>query len=116
MRLIWATRGRYWGFRFLESGGFDDPLAEYESAFSDFEDDPEVFAKVGDRVVLRFADPLGRRDSAGRMIPHAFVVFPPDAARVSSLEEGIEIVWRRRQVQDRYRRIWDQAKPTFDNR
>ena len=26
MSLIWATRGRTWGFRFLLNGGFADPL------------------------------------------------------------------------------------------
>ena len=25
MTLIWATRGRTWGFRFLRDGGFEEP-------------------------------------------------------------------------------------------
>ena len=34
MSLIWATRGRTWGFRFLRDGGFPDPLPVYDLAFS----------------------------------------------------------------------------------
>ena len=31
---IWATRGRTWGFRFLRTGGLQDPLGTYEAIFS----------------------------------------------------------------------------------
>ena len=34
-RLIWATRGRSWGFRFLLNAGLPDPLADYERSFAD---------------------------------------------------------------------------------
>lgn len=107
MKFIWATRGRQWGFRFLERGGLDDPLLEYEAAFNGFENEAEVCELVGDRVALRFPDPLGRRDAAGRVIPHDFVVFPPDSSRVRSVEEGIALIWPLPDVASRFARIWD---------
>ena len=47
MKLIWATRGRTWGFRFLRDGGFEDPLPVYDEAFSEVGDEPEVCRRVG---------------------------------------------------------------------
>jgi hypothetical protein len=105
VRLIWATRGRSWGFRFLRDGGFRDPLPVYDAAFSGVEGQAEVCRRVGGRVALRFADPAGRRDLAGRVIPHEFVVFPPEAERIASLEEGVRLVWG--EVADEYARTWD---------
>ncbi|OFL93737.1 hypothetical protein HMPREF2734_00840 [Corynebacterium sp. HMSC055D05] len=64
MRFIWATRGRDWGFKFLRDGGFSDPLPIYEAAFAGT--DPSLTA-------LRFDDPEGRTDRAGRVIEHDFV-------------------------------------------
>ena len=37
--LIWATRGRTWGFRFLLDGGQADPLTTYERAFARLPDE-----------------------------------------------------------------------------
>lgn len=110
MKLIWATRGRHWGFRFLQRGGFDDPLPEYESAFAGFEDSPEVCAKVGDRVALRFPDPQGRKDLAGRVIPHDFVVYPPLAEQVNSIADGIELVWMLPEVNEAFDEVWAMSK------
>ena len=107
MKLIWATRGKAWGFRFLERGGFEDPLLEYEAAFAGFENETEVCELVGDRLALRFPDPLGRRDAAGRVIPHDFVVFPPDSAGVQTIGEGIEAIWHSPDVSSRFAQIWD---------
>ena len=106
MTLIWATRGRTWGFRFLERGGFDDPLREYDVAFSGLDGQIEVCTQVDDRVALRFPDPLGRRDEAGRQIPHDFVVFPPLAEHVRSVEDGLQLIWNLPQVSSVFERIW----------
>ena len=76
MRFIWASRGRNWGFRFLRDGGFSDPLPIYEAAFDGT--DPTLSA-------LRFDDPEGRTDRAGRVIEHDFVFF--DAPAAHSREE-----------------------------
>jgi hypothetical protein len=109
MKMIWATRGRSWGFRFLRDGGFVDPLPAYEEAFEGAEG-REEYRRSGARVALRFPDPEGRRDGAGRVIPHDFVVFEPETSGIDSVESGRDVIWPL--VRDEYGRIWDQPKPT----
>lgn len=109
MRFIWATRGRAWGFRFMDDGGFPDPLVVYDKYFSLVGDDPETCRHFREAVVLRFPDPLGRRDLAGRIIPHEFVVFPPDAAQINSVEAGRFMVWP--EVADRFATSWALPEP-----
>ena len=109
MHLVWATRGRDWGFRFLLAGGFTDPLPAYESLFSGLEGEATLYRRVGPRVSLRFPDPLDRRDSAGRPIEHDFVLLPPLADEVGSVEEGVLKVWPL--VADAYAGLWDRPEP-----
>ncbi|NEK85107.1 hypothetical protein GCU60_04925 [Blastococcus saxobsidens] len=115
MTLIWATRGRTWGFRFLRDGGFEEPLRVYDVAFSEIDDGPEVWARVSgtaelpEVVALRFPDPLGRQDRAGRVIPHHFVVLPPLADEVCSIEDGRRLVWPL--VAAHFEGIWDLSEP-----
>ena len=104
-QLIWATRGRSWGFRFLLDAGFADPLPEYERAFTGLSDPPTAWRREGKYVALRFPDPLGRRDAAGRVIPHEFVVFGDLAGNIGSVAEGIQQIWPL--VEPAYARIWD---------
>ena len=106
--LIWATRGRSWGFRFLLFGGYSDPLSTYERAFGGVEDDVEVCQRADERVALRFPDPLDRKDAAGRIIPHDFVVWGPLADSIHSVEDGIQRVWPL--VADVYARVWMNEK------
>ncbi|MFC9076704.1 hypothetical protein ACFTY7_06600 [Streptomyces sp. NPDC057062] len=109
MSLIWATRGRAWGFRFLRDGGYKDPLQVYDDVFSGVGDEPEVWRRVADKGALRFPDPLGRLDRAGRIIPHDFVVFGPVADEVDSVEDARRLVWP--QVADEFDRVWELPKP-----
>lgn len=109
MKLLWATRGRAWGFRFLKNGGFLDPLPEYDKFFSSLGDAPEAWRRTPGGVALRFPDPEGRRDRAGRVIPHEFVVFAPDADRIDSLEVGRRLVWD--EVKDIFERWWASPEP-----
>lgn len=111
MSLIWATRGRTWGFRFLRRGGFEDPLPEYEDAFSDLGDEPEICRRVGGRVALRFPDPAGRKDAAGRVIPHEFVVSGPLAEEIGSAEDGRRLIWLRSGIADEFARVWELPEP-----
>lgn len=108
-RFIWATRGRSWGFRFLRRGGLDDPLAVYEAAFSKTGDQPEAWSRIADGVALRFPDPDGRRDAAGRVIPHDFVLLGSWADGINSLEDGRQLVWQA--VADEFESIWDKTEP-----
>ena len=109
MSIIWATRGKSGGFRFLRSGGSADPLIDYEDVFSGLDDQAQAFRRLGDRVGLRFADPEARQDSAGRPIPHEFVLTGESARGVNSLETGRERIWPL--VADEYAQIWDQSSP-----
>ncbi len=93
MNLIWATRGRTWGFRFLLDGGYPDPLPVHEEAFAGLEDEREACRRLGERVALRFPDPLLRTDQAGRVIPHYFVAWGPVADGVASVEDGLQKIW-----------------------
>lgn len=109
MKLIWATRGHSWGFRFLLDGGFADPLAVYERAFAALEDERTVCRRAGGRLALRFPDPLGRKDAAGRVIPHDFVVPGAAAQDVGSVEEGIRVIWPL--VAHGYEHVWLDKQP-----
>ena len=115
MSLIWATRGRTWGFRFLRDAGFDDPLRVYDVAFADVDEGPEAWHRIAgsrglpEMVALRLLDPLGRRDRAGRVIPHDFVLLPPLADEVDSVEDGLRLVWPR--VADQFEHVWELSKP-----
>lgn len=107
--LIWATRGRTWGFRFLLTGGRADPLLDYERAFELIESGPEAWQGTAGVVALRFPDPLDRKDTAGRVIPHDFVLLTVCAERVASFEDGQQLVWPL--VEGAYARIWDAESP-----
>jgi hypothetical protein len=112
MSIIWATRGRTWGFRFLLSGGLNDPLPTYEEVFSSVGLQQETWTRVGDRIALRFLDPLGRTDQAGRVIPHDFVLLDSDAAGAQSVDDGRTLIWP--QVAELFARVWNLADPSND--
>lgn len=107
--LLWATRGRSWGFRFLLDGGLKDPLGTYERAFAGFLDEREFFRADGAIAALRFPDPLGRRDESGRTIPHEFVALAPLATTLDSLDSGLDTLWPL--VADVYERFWNSKHP-----
>jgi hypothetical protein len=111
VKLIWATRGRSWGFRFLADGGFADPLPEYDSCFAGLDGQARVCVHVGDRAVLRFPDPLGRKDAAGRLIPHEFIVYPPQSSKIHSIDDGLRLVWALPQVSFTFARVWSLPEP-----
>jgi len=108
-RLIWATRGRSWGFRFLLDGGRSDPLPDYERAFRGLGDEPATWRRDAAAVALRFPDPLRRSDTAGRIIPHEFVVLGDLAGEIASIEDGLQKIWPL--VADTYARVWDADNP-----
>lgn len=93
MSLLWATRGRTWGFRFLRTAGHADPLPVYEDAFSGLEEQPETCRRSGRCVALRLLDPEGRRDQSGRLIVHEFVLEGAEAQSVETADDGRERIW-----------------------
>ena len=108
-RLIWATRGRFWGFRFLLKGGLSDPLPAYERSFAGDDDKPAMWRRAAGTVALRFPDPLGRRDASGRVIPHEFVVLGDQGDEIESVEDGLTHIWPL--VAEAYARVWDAERP-----
>ena len=74
--VVWATRGRSWGFKFLLDGGFADPLQSYDRAFAGTEGESTVCRRVGTHVALRFPDgsrvevlaPLAEDTPVGRFL------------------------------------------------
>jgi hypothetical protein len=105
VNLIWATRGRTWGFRFLLDGGFSDPLLVYERAFAGTQGDVAVCRRMGDELALRLRDPLNRTDDAGRVIPHDFVVRGALSNELRSVDDGLREVWPL--VADVFASVWD---------
>lgn len=109
MRILWATRGKTWGFRFLRTEGLADPLATYEEAFAGTDGRPETFAMRSGTAAVRFSDPEGRVDRAGRIIPHEFVVFAADSAGLDDLGSARAALWD--EVGDQYLAIWERPVP-----
>jgi len=107
--IIWATRGKTWGFRFLRTGGLPDPLPAYEIAFHGAADEREMLRRVGANVALRIPDPEGRRDASGRLIPHDFVVPPPLASEIHSFEDALSLIWE--PVAAEFSRVWCALAP-----
>jgi hypothetical protein len=113
--LVWATRGRAWGFRFLRNDASGDPLPVYDVAFSGLEQDVQACRRVAatdglpEMVALRFLDPEGRRDRAGRVIPHDFVVFGLLSEDIDSVETGRQRVWPL--VADDFAEVWELPQP-----
>lgn len=106
---IWATRGRSWGFRFLRTGGLKTPLTVYEEVFAAIGDQAEVWRRVGDKCAVRFPDPAGRRDAAGRVIPHEFVLLGRWAHDLNSLDDARGRLWH--EVAEEFERVWAQPEP-----
>lgn len=109
MSLIWATRGRTWGFRFLRNASVADPLPVFEAAFYGIEDDPEVWRRLGQTVAIRIRDPEGRKDQSGRIILHEFVIEGDMTAGLNSTQDGRDKIWPL--VAGEYGRIYNSSGP-----
>lgn len=81
----------------------------YESEFREVSDEREVCARSGNNVVLRIVDPEGRKDASGRDIPHEFIVPPPLADQIHSLQDGLRLVWDT--VSAEYAEVWQMPEP-----
>ena len=77
--------------------------------FSNLKDEPSTWHRAYGKVALRFPDPSGRRDAAGRVIPHEFVVLGDIAEGINSVESGLRQIWPL--VADAYERVWDAEDP-----
>ena len=109
MNYLWATRGKTWGFRFLHTAGLANPLAVYEDAFAGTESKPETFTRRDKTLAVRFPDPDGRTDRAGRVIPQEFVVLDPDYAIFQDADAARRALWS--EVREPYAAVWEQTSP-----
>lgn len=107
--MIWITRGRRWGFRFLLDGGFEDPLRPYEEAFGSESGEAQFIRHRVGSVAVRLLDPERRKDRVGRTISHDFVVFGDHAEAIASVEDALRVLWPR--VADFYGENWDRNEP-----
>jgi len=83
--ILWSSRGKDWGFRILQRPTtFEcDWLDVHKEVFGNSKDDEGFYLRTQVRIGLiekkcvgiRFLDPELRCDSAGRVIPHEFIVF-----------------------------------------
>lgn len=105
MNFIWVTRGKSWGFRFLRDGGFADPLPVYEKAFENLRHERQGIEKRNDVIALKFPDPEGRKDAAGRIIPHHLVLFGSSNFHLDSMEDGISVIWP--SIEQEFAELWD---------
>lgn len=106
MSILWATRGKSWGFRFLLDGDTDRPLEKYREAFGDVHSRRQLCDVHATYTAVRFEDPLARQDDAGRVIPHDFVLEGDMARGVTTVEEAIDVIWPL--VEKRYAELWNQ--------
>ncbi|MBC9954618.1 hypothetical protein ICM05_08165 [Leucobacter sp. cx-42] len=107
MKIIWATRGKTWGFKFLRADGCADPLPAFEQAFRGAPASGDFFARTNDNTgfMFRLMDPRGRTDRSGRVIPHEIIVFGDPAETVQSLDDALREIWPELSVQ--YDAVWD---------
>lgn len=94
--VVHATRAKNKGFSFYDKGGLKDPLLEYEKAFGNSSDSGQMFKRYGsnnEKLAVRFMDPEGRKDHAGRVIPHEIILPEPLAKNVNNIDEAISKVW-----------------------
>lgn len=106
MTIMWATRGKNWGFRFLADGAENDPLPTYRKAFENRELEREFIRTSPEFTAARIDDLLDRTDDFGRTIPHDFVLRGQFAEGINTLEDVREIIWPL--VAQQYEDIWDQ--------
>ena len=69
-------------------------MTEYERAFGSSYEKASHFEKLTDgRVAATFADPKGRKDFAGRTIPHQVVIPASMANGINSVDDVVNKVW-----------------------
>lgn len=94
--IIHASRGKNHGFMFLRQGGLSSTLGEYDRAGFSSTEAREFFKRYGtnnEKVAARFPDPLGRKDFAGRTIPHEVIVPASMSHGIHNIQDVIEKIW-----------------------
>ena len=106
--VIYSTRNKNQGFSFRRDGNLPDPLNEYDQAFGGNQDTDAFFRRYGkdnEKVAARFLDPEGRKDAAGRVIPHEVIVPKSMASGINNLDDVRSKIWP--SLKDEYARGYD---------
>lgn len=94
--IVHSSRGKNRGFTFPQHGGLTDPLREYDDSGLTRDLSDKAFLRYGknnEKIAARFLDPEGRKDAAGRIIPHE-VILPESMARgVNTHDEAVAKAW-----------------------
>ena len=64
-----------------------------------------VLEKRVEMVAVRFPDPDGRTDRAGRVIPHEFVILSADTDGLHNVEDARAVLWP--MVREEYDAVWE---------
>lgn len=93
--VIHTTRGHSKGFTFLKTGGLKDALSTWEGSFGAADrNSREIFKKLADgKIAAAFDDPQGRKDFAGRLIPHQVVIPKSMAGDLNNLDDVKTKIW-----------------------
>lgn len=99
--ILWSSRGKDWGFRILQHPNFEyEWLDVYKEVFANSKDDERFYkrtqVKIGltkkeECVGIRFLDPELRCDSAGRIIPHEFIVFGQSSLALKDHTDWVQL-------------------------
>ncbi len=100
--ILWSSRGRDWGFQILQHPTIFECewLDVYKEVFGNSKDDEGFYlrtqvwigkSKKVECVGIRFLDPELRCDSAGRVIPHEFIVFGQSSLALEDNTDWVQL-------------------------
>ena len=91
--VIHGTRGKNKGFTFLKKGGVPTFLEEYETMFGVDSSESNIFKRQGGKIGASFLDPDGKKDFAGRVIPHQIIIPKSMTQGINSLDDVKSKIW-----------------------
>ena len=102
--ILWSSRGRDWGFQILRHPTIFECewLDVYKEVFGNSKDDEGFYlrtqvwigqSKKVECIGIRFLDPELRCDSAGRVIPHEFIVFGQTSSFLEDNTDWVHWLW-----------------------
>lgn len=94
--ILHTSRGKNKGFRFYQQGGTPDYFNLWSRHFEahGFQREGDIFEKLPNGMVAAaFADPKGRKDAAGRVIPHQVLVPGYLTKGINTLSDVVKEIW-----------------------
>lgn len=109
--IVHSSRGVNKGYTFLHKGGLNDPEMQFiKAGFGDGQS-PGFFTRFGskgEKAAATFADPLGRKDAAGRGIVHDIILPAHMSHGVNSAQDVQNLVWPH--IKDTYHTFYEASK------